>query len=178
MSEVLRYDAKKGLGPVDRVLLRGAASGKSANELSALTNGVIKPAESAARVIAILDSRDWLSQAQARMLLIDEMMQLKDELSERVHDFKSRDDVKPLISIFTLLEKAMAAEKLDLAKAMSEISRAHAALMLQGISLALERSFLELEKRYPEIRKVELMEVFHAAMPDVIRELESRVPSE
>ena len=106
------------------------------------------------------------------------MFELKDQLREQAIEFKNKDAVKPLISLLAQIDKTMAAEKFDLAKAMSEISRAHAALMLSAISLALERSFLELEKRYPDVKKSELTEIFQLAMPAVVREVESRVPGE
>ena len=176
--DALTYDPNKGLGNMDRILLRGAKAHKSLKEISALTNGVIKPAEAGVRILEILDSRDWLSEAQKKMLLLDDMFELKDQLREQAIEFKNKDAVKPLISLLAQIDKTMAAEKFDLAKAMSEISRAHAALMLSAISLALERSFLELEKRYPDVKKSELTEIFQLAMPAVVREVESRVPGE
>lgn len=163
---------------MDRILIKGAAAHKSWNEISKLTNGVIKPAEAAVRIEEILDGRDPLSDAQYKSLLIDDMMQVKDFLMAKALDFNNMDAVKPLISILTQLDKTLAAEKFDMGKAMNEISRAHAGLMLQGISITLERSFLELEKRYPNVKKSELTEIFQVAMPDAIREIESRVVGE
>lgn len=178
MTGVQKYDPSKGLGPFDKILLRAAGSRKSPNEMSIAVGGSLTAAQCAARVIELLDSRDWLSQAHQRMLLVDEMMGLKDALWEKAVEYQSVDHVKPLISVLTLIDKTLAADKFDLTKAMSEINRAHAQLMLSAIALTLERSFLELEKRYPDIEKTELLEVFHAAMPDVIHSIESKVPSE
>ena len=178
MTEILKYDPKRAVSPVDKILLRGAASGKSPKELSALTNGVVKPAQAAARVLEILDSRDWLTEAHQRLLLTDSLMDLHDTLYERAIEFRDLDAAKPLLSVLTLIDKRLSTDKFDLQKAMTEISRAHAGLMLAGISTALERSFLELEKRYPDVKKSELTEIFQLAMPDVVREIESRVPVE
>jgi hypothetical protein len=174
----LTYRPENGLGNIDKILLRGASAGKSPNELSNLTNGVVKPAEAAVRVQQILDSRDWLSDAQRKALLLDNLHDLKEVLYEKAVTFKSLDAAKPLISLLGQIDKSLAAEKFDLTKAMTEINRAHAGLMLSAISLALERSFLELEKRYPTLQKAELTEIFQTAMPDVVREIESRVPVE
>lgn len=178
MSSLLQYDPKKGLSEIDRILLQGAAARKSMQELSELTNGMVKPAEAGQRVKDILSARDWLSQAEMRLLLIDDIMRLKDNLMSKAVTFNDLDAAKPLISVLTLLDKTLAADKFDMTKAMTEINRAHAQLMLSAISLALERSFLELEIRYPGLRKAELLEVFQMAMPDVVREIESRVPVE
>lgn len=174
-QEALVYDPHAGLSSIDRILLRGAASHKSPRELSEMTNGTISPEDAAQRVLEVLDSRDWLSVAQAKMLLVDQMHELKDALMEKAIRYQSVAAAIPLVSVLQLIEKTIAAEKLDLNKAMAEISQAHARLMLQGISIALERSFLELEKRYPDIEKTELLEVFQMAMPDVVREIESHV---
>jgi hypothetical protein len=164
-STALVYDPSKGLSPFDRIMLKGAAAGKSPSEISELTNSVISPAACAARILEILEARDWLSQA------------LKDHLKERALEFRDKDSIKPLISMFTLIDKRLADNKFDLQAAMEQISRAHAQLMLSAIGLALERSFLELEKLYPDVQKSVLLAVFHEAMPDVVREIESHVPA-
>jgi hypothetical protein len=176
--EPSKYDPEKGLSEIDRILLRGASSGKSPEELSALTNGIVKPANAAGRVLAILESRDWLSQAQRKMLLIDDLMALKDVLYSKAVGARDGESAKPLVSVLTTIMKMLDADKLDIAQAMSQINRAHAQIMLQAISLALERSFLELEKAHPEIEKAELVSVFQSAMPAVVLEIESRVASE
>jgi hypothetical protein len=171
-QEVLKYDPHVGLGETDRILLRGAASNKSPRELAVLSGGQVTPEEAITRVLDILDSRDWLSVAQAKMLLVDQMHELKDALMERAIEFKSVAAAIPLVAILTLIEKTISAEKLDLSKAMNEISRAHGYLMLQAINVTLERTFLALEKRYPQIEKAELMEVFEQIMPHVVAEIE------
>ncbi|MET4703037.1 hypothetical protein [Frigoribacterium sp. UYMn621] len=173
--EAPEYDRKKGLSTFDRLILRGAKAGKSPNEISDLTNGVIKPEVVAVRILEILDGRDWLSEAHQRMLLTDEIMELKDVLTVKAVEYGSIDHTRELIKVLTLIDKRLADNKFDLQSALTQISRAQSQLLLSGISLALERSFLELEKRYPEMRKAELLEIFHQAMPDAVREIESRV---
>ena len=178
MNGAMKYEPERALGPIDKVLLRGASAGKSPNEISELTSGIVKPAQAAARIVEILDSRDWLSEAHKKSLLLDDLFALKDKLFTQTVDFGNLDAAKPLISVLGQIDKTLAANKFDLEKEMTEIKSAHARLMLSAISLALERSFLELEKRYPEIAKAELLEVFHAAMPDVVKEIEGRVIAE
>ena len=176
MDAVQTYDRTKGLGPLDRMLLAGASSHMSPNELSDLTNGQLKPAAAAARVLDILDSRQWLSQAHKKMLLLDDLMELKDTLKQQAIEFRDLDAAKPLISVLTLIEKTISADKIDLTKAMKEITRAQGQMMLSGIKLALERTYVELERRHPEIvSQTEINEVFIVAMPEAVREIESRV---
>jgi hypothetical protein len=176
-QELVSYDPKRGLGPVDRAILRGAAAHKSMAEISDIVNGILTPQEAGARILEILDSRDWLSQAQERMLLVDDMMNVKDKLTRDYIDKNMRDEVKPLISILTLLEKTLSAEKFDIEKAIKEISRAQSQLMLAAISLALERTLFELEKRYPDIPRGEVMEIFEMSMPAAVLEIEGHVPA-
>lgn len=174
--ETPKYDPSKGYGPYDKILLKGASAGRSWREISALTNGVIPALAAEARVNEILDARDPLTEAKKRLLLTDDLMQLKDVLMEKAVDFKSLDHAKPLISLLTLLDKRLADTKFDLLKAMTEINRAQAHLMLSAISMALERTFIELEARHTNIQKSELTEIYHLAMPDVVQQIESRVP--
>lgn len=177
MSEVLKYDSSRGLGNIDRILLRGAAAHKSPTEIAKLTNGVLKPAEVAVRVQEILDDRDWLSEAQTKALLVDDLMQLKDVLVEKAVTFKNLDAAKPLISVLTQLDRTLTAEKFDLNKAMNEISRAHAFLLLQAMDLAFEKLCLDIERAHPEISRAELTTLRQAALPDAIKAIESRVPA-
>jgi hypothetical protein len=114
----LVYDRKKGSGQIDRLLLQGAASGRSAKELSALTNGVVKPEEARLRVSALLEERDWLSQAQRKKLLLEDLHVLKDELFDRINRYASTDAVSPLVGVLkeigNRLDKGDAATEIDL----------------------------------------------------------------
>lgn len=175
MPGVAKYDASKGLGALDKILLRGASSHKSPNELSALTNGVIKPAQAAARVLEILDSRDWLTQAQKRALLIDDLMALKDSLYEKAVKFGSLDAAKPLVTVLTQIDKTLAADKLDVAAALTQINRAQGHMMLEGIEAAFGLAMDELAKRYPQVDRSELSEVLVAALPEAVKAVEARV---
>lgn len=174
-QEPMRYDPKKGTSAVDKILLRGAAAGKSPEEISALTNGLISPAKAAQRVKDILASRDWLDHIQRKQLLIDDLSELKDMLYEKAIVFKNLDAADHLIKVLNTMQMVIAEDKVDLSVALTQIRQAHAQMMLSAINLALERSLLELEKRYPAIPKGELVEIMHVSFPDVVREIESRV---
>lgn len=177
--ETPKYDPSKGLGPLDRILLRGASANKSWNEISELTNGVISPALAATRVHDILDSRDDLTQAQKKLLLVDDIMAVKDVLYQKAVEFKNLEAAKPLISVLTLLDKQLSADKIDLSKQIDAITRGHARIMLEAIKIALERTFMELERRHPEIDwRDELNEIFINVMPTAVHEIEARVVEE
>jgi hypothetical protein len=177
MSEALKYDSSRGLGNIDRILLRGAAAHKSPTEIAKLTNGVLKPAEVAVRVQEILDDRDWLTEAQTKALLVDDLMSLKDVLVEKAVTFKNLNAAKPLISVLTQLDRTLTAEKFDLNKAMNEISRAHAFLLLRANELSMEKLCLDIEAAHPEISRAELTALRNNSLPLSIREIESRVPA-
>jgi hypothetical protein len=171
-----RYDPTVGLGPVDRILLRGAASHKSPEELSRLTGTTVKPAAAAQRVIDILKSQDWLSQVQQKQLLIHDLMAIKDKLMHEVIDLNmTKDNAGTLVRVLKEIGDRLDKDKLDLNAALTQIRKAHAEMMLAAIRVAFERSALELEKRYPQVSKTELNEVFRMALPEAAREIEAHV---
>jgi len=178
MGEIATYKAGKAIGAVDKILLRGASSGKSPEELSALTGGVIKPAKAAQRVRDILSSRDWLSILEKKQLLVDDMMALKDVLYEKAVTYEEGGAAGDLIKVLTTMQRMLSEEKVDLTEAMTQIRKAHAQMMIAAIRIALERSMLELEKRYPDVPGSELVEIFQLALPEAVAEVESRVKDE
>ena len=178
MSDNFTYDPKRGLSDFDRILLKGAASRKSYTEIAAIVNGVITPAEVGARVQEILDGRDALSQAELRLLAIDDLMAVKDSLMSKAVDYGSTDHAKILVPLLLNLTKLLSESKIDVQKQMEEITRGHAQIMLRAISMALELSMERLEAEHPDIAKGELQAVFQATMPEVIREIESKVARE
>jgi hypothetical protein len=171
-----RYEPSAALGPVDKILLRGASSGRSPEELSKLTGGTVKPAAAAQRVIDILKSRDWLTQVQRKQLLIEDLMTLKDKLMREVIDLNmTKDNSGTLVRVLKEIGDQLDKDKLDINAALTQIRKAHAEMMLAAIRVALERSALELEKRYPDVSKSELNEVFRMALPEAAREVEAYV---
>lgn len=171
-----RYDQSAGLGPVDKILLRGASSHKSPEELSKLTGGTIRPAAAAQRVIDILKSRDWLTQVQQKQLLIEDLMMVKDKLMREVIDLNmTKDNSGTLVRVLKEIGDRLDKDKLDLNAALTQIRKAHAEMMLAAIRVAFERSALELEKRYPEVPKGEIHEVFRMALPEAASEIEAHV---
>lgn len=171
-----KYEPSGALGPVDKILLRGAASHKSPEELSKLTGGTIKPAAAAQRVIDILKSRDWLSQVQQKQLLIEDLMMVKDKLMREVIDLNmTKDNAGTLVRVLKEIGDRLDKDKLDLNAALTQIRKAHAEMMLEAIRIAFERSALELEKRYPEVGRGEINEIFRMALPDAAREVEAHV---
>lgn len=173
--EDIAYDPHRGTNAVDRILLRGAAAGKSPPEISAMTNGVLSPAKAAQRVKDILAGRDWLTEMEQRQLLWDDLAAVKDMLYEKAVEFKNVRASEVLIKLLGTLNDTLAANKLDINKAMTQINEAHARLMLSAINLALERSLLELERRHPEVPQGELVQIMHTSFPDAVREIEARV---
>lgn len=180
MSEELVYDPNRHIGYVDRILLRGASAGKSPIELSELTNGTVSPAKAAQQVRDILASRDWLTDMERKQLLVDDLMALKDVLMEKAVSYKMLDAAGPLTKVLRTIGDILLADKINLKDVLESIRKAQAQMMLVGIRAALERTFLELERRYPEMPALsqELNEIFVVALPEAIREIEAKVKEE
>ncbi|MFF2388887.1 hypothetical protein [Agromyces sp. NPDC058104] len=179
MGTPQQYDHTRAVGKIDRMLLRGASSGKSPTELSSIVGNTLTPAAAAARVLEILDSRDWLSQAQRKLLLIDDLMDLKDRLMKIAESGNTLDAATPLRQVLQTILKVLETDKVDIARAMREINRSQARLMLEAIMLMYERVGLELSKRHPEIDfSAEMAEILPVAMPHAVKMIEGRVPVE
>lgn len=179
MTDDKAFDSRKATGPVDRILLRGAASGKSWVEVSALTGGQVSPEQAAVRVRDLVEARNnGLTELEKRKLLLDEMSELKEVLQARVFSQHSEKDVNPLIKLFKQILDELKESRMDLDRAQREIDAAHARLWLQAINNALTRMFLMLEARHPDVTKGELEEIFQETMPDVVREIEGHVATD
>ena len=173
MADPLVYDPTKGLGAIDKILMRGARDLRSMKEISALTGNRVSPEDCWLRIDELTNSRDIYSDAKVRMLVVDELMELKNKLVD-ASEYNLKDHGQTLLKVITEINKTLTANKFDMKKAMEEISQAQGQMMLRAISLALERSMFELEKRYPEVPAGELKEIYYLALPDVVKQIESQ----
>lgn len=110
--------AQEGLGRVDREILRGAKSGKSFKEISAMTGNVVSAVDVGNRLMDILEARNPLTEAQREMLLLDDMHALREVLVERAVEFKDLSAAPALSRVLrdigTRIDKRSAATKMDL----------------------------------------------------------------
>ena len=157
---------------LNRRLIRLAR--RSPNEIEALTG--IPAGEVLERLSTLFDSRTWRDDVQEERLILMEYGDLLEDVKDRLDTAKSEEGfasiarvaMTGLKDLMDRLEKRRAANNED----MEKVNRAQAALMVEAISLAMERAALELQKRYPEVEIAEISEVFSEALPAVIERIE------
>lgn len=135
----------------------------SPEEISEEIGGWYKPKEVAARIQALLKSRNWLTMAQEDQLVTVKMRELLAKLEERFFDLDNASmQLKVLKEIGTRLDKRQAATDFDIGRLYDN----HAKLMFAAMRLGFDQAVVELQKRYPKLKMDELEEVFAASMPE------------
>lgn len=166
---VERSEAKSaapGLGPVDKQIIRLAGMRKSPEEISREIGGILSATEVAARITAIIESRDWLSTLDQKRLILDDMAFMMDKLKAQIEGaaWLTKDDANTyrtaLKDMLTMIDNVTLQDEAQ----MMRISEVHARVMAGAIRLGFERAMFELQKRYP-IDQQEAYEALEAAVP-------------
>lgn len=176
MAELVKYNTGAGLGPVDSKLLVGASKNLSPEQLSAEVKGVVSPAVAAQRVRDILKSKDWLSFAEKKKLILEDAYFLLGKLRSQmvdgyVDEKQAAAFIRNIKMIAELLDHANAGNE----KTLMQVREIHARVMGMAIKVAFERALLELQRRYPEIPEDEIYEVLEASLPLAMTELDEVV---
>jgi hypothetical protein len=174
MTSLPAYEPGKGLGALDKLLMRGAAANKSGRELSALTNGIISPAAAMARVDEIVEERNWLSEARREMLLLDEFYALKDKLLTTFELTKDLDYAKVLRQVLgdigNRLDKRQKALDVDLNSLYGNQAR----LMAEAIELTFQKAFASLQAANPAIDNQTVRLALETALPQAVAIISER----
>jgi hypothetical protein len=175
MAELVKYNTGAGLGPVDSKLLVGASKNLSPEQLSAEVKGVVSPAVAAQRVRDILKSKDWLSFAEKKKLILEDayflLGTLRSQMQGYVDEKQAAAFLKTIKQVADLLDHANAGNE----KTLMQVREIHARVMGMAIKVAFERALLELQRRYPEIPEDEIYEVLEASLPLAMTELDEVV---
>jgi len=161
----------------DRTIIAGAASRKSLKEISKDLGGKISPEQVGVELEKLLNSTDYLSEAQEQRLLFLDMMRLKDLLFERAQGFgeEAAASYGPLVRMLKLLDDTMQRVNNVVDDKVLRIQRAHADVMIQAINLTAEKMLFELHKRYPEVEREELQEILQMSLPAAVSSIESNL---
>lgn len=170
--------AEGELSGMDARLLKLAASGRSMEEMS--EEVPLSPARAGQRVREILHSRDWLSHAEQELLVMQEMIELKDRLKAMVEKWDDADYLHGLdprmIAMFqkmlTDLLKAVEQRRKSAQDARITIRSAHAKLIVS----AMERSFRDLMHTLQAEYKIDEMvarDALEQALPRAIEAIQA-----
>lgn len=156
---------------LDETLIKAAASGKSGDEMEQLTG--IPAAQAVLHVKQLLSSRDIWSEIERRQLLLFELNELKDSLSQRAIEMRDEDSARLLLKVLQEIGRRLDSERERLDVDIIKLSEYQQRIMLRAMDAALNFAKGELKVRYPEVDKDELDELIMEGLVRAKGELEA-----
>lgn len=169
-----KYDRGLANGPIDRKLLRAAADGLSGKEMSAAVGGTIAPELAIQRVRDLLESRNWATFFEQEQLILESINDILASLREWVAA-GSVQHIKAALQALKMKQDALAKHRMSPEDAANIVLDGQARIMLSAIQTAMLSAADELGRRYPEIPKTEVHEVFLLALPGAVETIERRI---
>jgi hypothetical protein len=149
--------SKNEISLLDETLIRAAASGKSGDEMEALTG--IPAAQAVLHIKQLLGRRDIWTEIERRQLLLHELHELKESLSQRAIEFRDEDSARLLLKVLQEIGKRLDSERTKLDVDVIRLSEYQEKVLLKAMDAALNFAKGELAERYPQVSKEELDEI-------------------
>jgi hypothetical protein len=146
--------ASKEVSLLDETLIKLAASGKSGDEMEAMT-GVPAP-QAIAHVKGLMAKRDVWSEHERQQLLLHELNELKDSLTQSAVDFKDLDSGRLLLKTLELIGKRLDSQQVRLDEDVLRLSEFQQRVLFRALDAALNFAKKELAERYPQVSLDEL----------------------
>lgn len=144
----------KEVSLLDETLIRLAADGKSGNEMELLTG--IPASQAVQHVKSLMAQRDVWSEFERRQLLLHELNELKNSLSQNALDFKDLDSARLLLKTLELIGKRLDSHQSKLSEDVLKLSEFQQKVLLRAMDSALNFAKGELAQRFPEVSVEEL----------------------
>jgi hypothetical protein len=142
---------------LDETLLRAAASGKSGEEMEQLTG--VPAAQAVMHVKQLLSRRDIWNELERRQLLLQELNELKESLTQNAVDFRDSESAKLLLKVLQEIGRRLDSEKIKVDADILKLSEYQGKILLRAMDSALGFAKKELAERYPLVPKEELDEL-------------------
>ena len=142
---------------LDETLIRAAASGKSGEEMEKLTG--VPAAQAVMHVKELLSRRDIWTEVERRQLLLAELQDLKDSLTQNAVDYRDGDSAKLLLKDLQESGRRLDVERSKLDLDVIKLSEFQGRVLLRAMDSALNFAKGELLERYPQVSKDELDEL-------------------
>ena len=142
---------------LDETLIRAAAAGKSGEEMEQLTG--IPAAQAVLHVKTLLGRRDIWSEVEKRQLLLHELNDLKDSLTDRALQLQDDDSARLLLKVLQEIGRRLDAERTKLDIDVVKLTEYQERVLLRAMDSALNFAKKELAERYPEVGRDELDEL-------------------
>lgn len=139
---------------LDEALLRAAASGKSGDEIARETG--VPAAQAVVHVKGLLSRRDVWSEVEQRQLLLHQLHELKDSLSEAAISLKDPDSARLLLKTLEIIGKRLDSQQTNLDVQVLRLTEFQQTVLLRAMDSALSFAKKELRERYPDVEPLEL----------------------
>ena len=163
--------SSKEVSLLDETLIRAAASGKSGEEMEQLTG--VPAAQAVLHVKQLLSRRDIWNEVERRQLLLHELNELKQSLSDAAITMRDEDSAKLLLKVLQEIGKRLDSERTKLDTDIIKLSEYQEKVLLGAMDAALGFAKKELAQRYPLVPKEELDELVIEGLVRAKAELES-----
>ncbi len=139
---------------LDDLLIKAAAGGKSGDEIERLTG--IPAAQAVLHVKQLLATRDIWTEQEQRQLLLSELHELKDSLSDHAIKAGDPDSARLLLKTLEIIGKRLDSQQQVLDENMIKLSHFQERVLLRAMDTALNFAKEQLAEKYPEITRSEL----------------------
>lgn len=146
--------SKNEVSLLDETLIRAAAAGKSGEEMQDLTG--IPAAQAVMHVKNLLGRRDIWTEIERRQLLLTELQELKESLSQNAVEYKDQDSAKLLLKVLQEIGKRLDTERSKLDVDLLKLNEYQQRVLMRAMDLALNFTKKELRERYPQVSASEL----------------------
>jgi hypothetical protein len=163
--------SNKEVSLLDETLIRAAAAGKSGEEMESLTG--VPAAQAVLHVKQLLSRRDIWDEVERRQLLLHELNELKQSLSDAAITMRDEDSAKLLLKVLQEIGKRLDSERTRLDTDIIKLSEYQERVLLRAMDAALDFAKKELAQRYPLVPKEELDELVIEGLVRAKAELES-----
>ena len=163
--------SNKEVSLLDETLIRAAAAGKSGEEMESLTG--VPAAQAVLHVKQLLSRRDIWNEVERRQLLLHELNELKQSLSDAAITMRDEDSAKLLLKVLQGIGKRLDSERTKLDTDIIKLSEYQERVLLRAMDAALGFAKKELAQRYPLVPKEELDELVIEGLVRAKAELES-----
>lgn len=163
--------SSKEVSLLDETLIRAAAAGKSGEEMESLTG--VPAAQAVLHVKQLLSRRDIWNEVERRQLLLHELNELKQSLSDAAITMRDEDSAKLLLKVLQEIGKRLDSERTKLDTDIIKLSEYQEKVLLRAMDAALDFAKKELAQRYPLVPKEELDELVIEGLVRAKAELES-----
>lgn len=163
-----------GRGPFDQVIMDGFAENKSAEEVAALTNGVLTPAQCLSRLGKLIKSKDVLDAKDKLALTLEDVYWLRSKLKTQMEkaDWVKPDEAKAWLATIESIVKRIETASNGLGDAMLRFNEVRAQEMTQALVYIGTQIAINMSERF-EVEQGDIDMIVLEAIPDAIPEVQA-----